>query len=206
MNLASNTERWLSRSAADLVQAAKKHKNFSLAERTVDAVTPCLTKMSEGYVSEAGDIEVFLYMAIDTESKKVLASIVKQSASTTDSKEATTETEKPASKTDLVPRATVYNEDAKDLVAAFLCDFPDALFSVEGGMPVVMFIEATVPKGTSSSAKGIVPGEKLKRYVTLNNMLEAVENKWYKMCIAVPGGNAKSKKDGCNAQAFARAQ
>jgi hypothetical protein len=205
MNLASNTERWLSLSAADLIKAGKKHKNFNLAERTVDAVTPCLTKLSEGYVSEAGDIEVFLYMAIDTESKKVLASIVKQSAPK-DTQPSTEDEKTEQSKTDLVPRVTVYDEEAKDLVASFVCDFPDALFSVEGGMPVVMFIDVGVPKGTAASAKGVVPGEKLKRYVTLNNMLEAVENKWYKMCIAVPGGNAKSKKEGCNAQAFSRAK
>jgi len=33
----------------------------------------------------------------------------------------------------------------------------------------------------------------LKRYVTLNNMIEAAQNKWYKMAIAVPGGKAAQK-------------
>ncbi len=171
-NLQSHPERWLAEDAASLIQTAKtSSKHFATALTTVDAVTPALTKMTEGYVSESGDIAVFLYVAFDETNKRVLASIVLPND---DSDE------------DFKPRLTVYDEQARELIAAFLCDFPDALFSVDGGKPLVMFI----------------PDAKLKRFVTLSNMLEAVANKWSKLCVAVPGGNAaKHKALGCKTAA-----
>ena len=161
-NLLSNAERWAKNRAPDLIKTAKtSNKNWVLAERTVEAVTPSLMKVLEGYVSEAGDIEIFLYVALDPSTNRVLASIVeaKQNAD------------------GFQPCLTAYDQEAKELIAAFLCDFPDALFSVEGGLPLILFVVEA----------------KTKRYVTLNNMLEAAQNKHLKMCIAIPKSGGQTK-------------
>jgi hypothetical protein len=177
MNLSSNVERWLNHTAEELIAAAKtaKDKNhFNLAERTVEAVTPTLMKMHEGYLSDVGDIQVMLYVMLDTDSHKVAASVVRQTADG-----------------DLEPRFSVCDEQAHDLIAAYLCDFPDALFSVEGGIPLVLIID--VP--ANSRVPGFLPGERLKRHVTLNNMIDAVQNKWTsKLIIAVPAPKSTSDK------------
>ena len=156
MNLLSNRERWLSKTPSELVDGRRQYQYFPLALKTVDAVTPSLSKVGEGYLSEMGDIEVFLYVVLDNQNKRVLVSIVKPSES---------------EEKGFTPLHTVYDEAAKDLVAAFLCDFPDALFSIEGGKPLVMFLQEL----------------KLKRFITLNNMIEAAQNKCKKICVAVPG-------------------
>jgi hypothetical protein len=160
-NLQSNTERWLTLKPEDLITSAKDNKHFRLALTTVDAVTPSLMKMAEGYLSESGDIEVFLYVALDESSKRVLASIVLP-----------TEDEKG-----FQPRSTCYDEQARDLIASFLCDFPNSLFSVEGGLPLVLFMQE----------------QRLKRFVTLNNMIEAGQLGTKRVVVAVPGGQSKSK-------------
>jgi hypothetical protein len=172
MNLASHTERWMTLPSKDLIQEAKtRNPNYALSLRTVDAVTPCLQKVGEGYLSETGDIQVFLYVALDVKEKKVLASITVNDT------------------TAFKVLSTVYDEEAKELLAAFCCDFPDALFSVEDGLPVMMFIHVT------SAAPGILPGEKLKRYVTLNNLLECSHNKWNQLTIAVPAAKKTPTKE-----------
>ena len=81
MNLLSTSDRWLSLTPEKLIDAAQKNQNFNLAERTVEAVSPSLMKVSEGYLSELDHIEVFLYLAYDADSKQTLASIVTLSES-----------------------------------------------------------------------------------------------------------------------------
>ena len=170
----TNTEKWLTWTAEQLIELGKANSNFNLADKTVEAVTPSLMKVGEGYLSESGDIQVFLYIALEEKSKQVLASVIQDSGSD-DTKE-------------IKPRFTVHNQQAKELVAAFLCMFPDALFSIDGGLPLVMFME--IPAGVNLSGSGLIPGEKLKRFVTLSNMLEATRYKCHKICIAIP----KNKK------------
>lgn len=177
MNLQSNAERWLSLAPPKLIEAVKPLKHFKLATTTVEAVSPSLSKMGEGYLSETGDIEVFLFVSLDDQSKRVLASIVRPSVAA----EAKASDDKG-----FAPIHTTYDEEAKELIAAFLCDFPNALFSVEGGLPLVMFL----------------PEVKLKRYITLNNMIDAAAQNCRKMCVAVPGGKGKGGKDSkCTSEA-----
>lgn len=159
MNLKTNAERWLKEPASTLCKEAKEKKQYwSLAERTVEAVTPVLQKMKEGFLSEVEDIQVFVHVLYEDTSGEVLASIVMQDDNG-----------------ERHPREVLHNQEAKELVAAFLCDFPDALFSIDGGLPLVLFIKQA----------------HLKRYVTLNNMIEAAQNKWTQFAIAVPGGKKK---------------
>lgn len=188
----TNVEKWLSWTADQLIELGNQcnGSNYNLAERTVEAVTPSLMKMGEGYLSEDGDIQVFLYIALEEKSGQVLASVVQNSDSNANSEEK------------IQPRLTVQNQQAKQLVAAFLCTFPNALFSIDGGIPLVMFME--IP-GSSASLRsqndvnlnlrgsGLIPGEKVKRFVTLNNMIEATQYGCHKICIAIPKAKDKDK-------------
>lgn len=189
----TNVEKWLSWTADQLIELGNQcnGSNYNLAERTVEAVTPSLMKMGEGYLSEDGDIQVFLYIALEEKSGQVLASVVQNS----DSNAAVQSTDTIEAK--IQPRLTVQNQQAKQLVAAFLCTFPNALFSIDGGIPLVMFME--IPGGASLAninlrGSGLIPGEKVKRFVTLNNMIEATQYGCHKICIAIPKAKDKDKK------------
>jgi len=190
-SLLSHTERWATLSADQLTNDAKKHQHYKLALTTVDAVTPSLMKTEEGYLSETGDVQVFLYVALDDASKHVLTSIIVPHCETASKKEGTPERDSERKGTNqdnknqqYNPRLTVYNEAARSLIAAFLCDFPNALFSVDGGLPLVLFLQE----------------QKLKRYVTLENMIEASKLGIKKIVIAVPKASSSitQRPRGCH--------
>jgi len=162
-NPLNHADRWLQNSAEDLISKNKgKHQNWLSALTTVDAATPSLSKVGEGYLSEDGDIRVFLFLMLDEKSKDVLCSIVTPGS-----------TQDPSDPSDpsqeFQVRLQVSGDTARDLAASFMCDFPNALFSVDAGLPLVMFFE-----------------NKEKRFVTLHNVIEAMENKQSKLVIAIP--------------------
>ena len=162
LHLQSHSERWLSTLPAELIASCKTHRNWKLACTVVEAATPVIQKMKEVYVSEVGNIDLFLYVTMDMSQNAVLASIIR--------------CEKDHN--NMTPLHSVENEEVKDLVAAFVCNFPDATFSIDGGIPLQLFIKKP----------------NLIRYVTLNNFLDAAANKWTEFAIAVPKFKDKDKE------------
>lgn len=153
----SQEERWANLSSDELIATARKeNKHFNLALRTVEVVTPSLMKIHEGYLSNTGeDIKQFLHILLDPDANQVVVSVVDNAT--------------------FEPRFSLCDNNAKDLMAAFLCDFPDAIFSLDQGYMPLLFAE--IPVG--NTVPGYIPGELVKRHITLNTMLEIVQNKWH---------------------------
>ena len=153
------SERWIHGPNDILVTAAKATSDWGTANATVDAVRNVLVKTGEVFVSEVGDVDVFLYVTTPI-ANKVHASVVTRDPDNAD---------KPFK----VLRDSE-NNGARELVAAFLCDFPNAVFTLSGGKPLWLFIHNEVSK---------VPD---KKWVTLANVAAAVRSGNTKFAIAVP--------------------
>lgn len=163
--LQTQSERWIAGPNDELVTAAKSSKNWSTALATVDAVANVLAKTTEVFVSEVGDVESFLYVTAPRKGKVHVSVVAKNTAK--DDKAADPFT---------VLRS-VEDAGARDLVAAFLCDFPKAVFTVDGGHPLWLFIHQ---QGAPPNA----PPD--KKWVTLANFVEAAAAGHTKFGIAVP--------------------
>jgi len=157
MNLLSHTERWLSLEPSKLIEDAKaQNRNFNVALKCVDSATPSLMKFGEGNVSEVERVDVFMHVELDKTTNGVLASVVKPVVSDT----LDVQFEVLHSRTD---------DSTRDLLAAFMCDFPDAIVTVyDTGQPLVMISHDTQER----------------RFISLNNMLDFVGHK--KIIINVP--------------------
>lgn len=178
----SKSDRWLTESIDSLVKEAKKSKFWSLALSTADAMTPTLMRFGQVYVSEQGDIEVFVWVLLpDMTKKAIFANVVAMSEtgeskaeSTTRSKgakseateateatevteatEATEATENKSSQQMKVLRTADTNNGARELVAAFICDFPNAVFTIDTGKPIQVLNHET----------------RSRSFMTLNNMI-----------------------------------
>lgn len=161
MNLQSNTERWISNTIDSLVSSANKSSDWSTALATVDAISNVLAKFGEVYISEAGDVEVFLFVT-NPEKGKIFAAIVKKDATTGE----------------FVPIRQTDAAGARELAASFICDFPNAVMTLDGGQPLWLFIKEA--------------DEKL--WLTLDNMAKSVRAGHTKFAVAVPKQQEEDKK------------
>jgi hypothetical protein len=134
--------KWLVQKEEILLEQGRKHEHFQTARSVTQAVSPVLLQLGEAFVSPIEQCSVFLYLI--WEDNRLLVSVV------------------PIQNNGSFGDARICIEDetkARDLVAAYLCDFPDAVFSVRGGMPVRM------------KQSGVAQ----ERFITLNNVLDGIK-------------------------------
>lgn len=159
----SQSERWTQDIPEVLVAAARPHRNYELALRTVGAVNPSLARVGEGLICENGDVKVCLRAQFDPDTQSSRVSILVPEGSG-DSVESLDD------ESQFKVLHTREGEQARDLVAAFLLDFPDSMVCVPGGVPLILIL-----------------GDSLdKRVATLNNMIAASEQGLKKVVVAVP--------------------
>lgn len=166
--LFSNPERWLNLALTELVSAAQKKKDWKTAKATIDAVKHVLFRAGEIFVSEVGEVQVFLYVTCP-ERNKIIAAVV---------------TKNPGD-LEYTPIKQTESHAAHDLTAAFICDFPNAVFTVDAGEPIWLFAGGSTPQTALA-----------KRWVTLNNMMELVSEGHTKFAIAVPKSRDSEIQEG----------
>lgn len=166
--LQTQSERWIAGPNDDLVATAKSSKNWSTALATVDAVANVLAKTTEVFVSEVGDVESFLYVTAPRKGKVHVSVVAKNTTNPANDEE---------SSDPFTVLRSVEDAGARDLVAAFLCDFPNAVFTVDGGHPLWLFIHQ------QGAPKNAPPD---KKWVTLANFVTAAAAGHTQFGIAVP--------------------
>jgi hypothetical protein len=165
----TSTNKWLNcDNLENLINQVKtsNEKQWTLALRTVESCAEILKRQKEIFISEVDMVQVCIYIAISS------------SASGTDSKTTPEQTQTVGTiarmdekGVELTPiQSTTDTTMIKELCAAFLCDFPNAIFSITGGIPLILFVKKTQ--------------EKL--FVSLNNMLRCAQNGCMEFAIAVP--------------------
>jgi hypothetical protein len=118
---------WLIASPKELIDRyAIESVNFNLALRMYEAMRPTLMKESQIYLSDVGDIEMFLLLSIIE--SDILVSIVK------------------SEEQEFVETAVVKGIEGQQLVAAFLVSHPNAIVSCDGGIPVYLLVPDTTFK------------------------------------------------------------
>lgn len=165
MNLLSHTERWLSLDPSKLIEDAKaQNRNFNAALKCVDSATPSLMKFGEGNVSDVERVDVFMHIELDKTTNGVLASVVKPVVTSV-----VTSVGENNSDVQFEVLHSRTDDSTRDLLAAFMCDFPDAIVTVyDTGQPLVMISHDT----------------KERRFISLNNMLDFITHT--KIIINVP--------------------
>jgi len=126
---------WVTSSLTDLAEKNKSHPDFSTALAMYDAIQNVAQRFGELYISDKGDIDVFLYIIAapgDKKKTKLIASIVEPTAGEM----------KIARQTDAA--------GTRVICASFLCDYPDAVFTIDGGSPVCLLVEKTKEKSVLS--------------------------------------------------------
>ncbi len=150
LTAASQYEKWMAPGCTPdkLIDAARRPKkqqhsrsrNFHLAQKTIEAATPVLQKFGQGIITNVGDVPCFLLITMDTAAatnNNVQCSLnVVRPVENRPSFEAQAHTE-TQTRADANAADTAYEgslalicsgEQAKDLAAAFILDFPDANF------------------------------------------------------------------------------
>lgn len=165
----TSIEKWLQCDNMEtLIEKIKKNneKQWTLALRTVESCSEILKRQKEIFISEIDMVQVCIYIAISETSEK-------------ESEQLNSKPQTPVAAiarmdekgVELTPiQSTTDPLMIKELCAAFLCDFPNALFSITGGIPLILFVKKTQ--------------EKL--FVSLNNMVRCAQNGCMEFAIAVP--------------------
>lgn len=156
---------WLVQDTDKLRLKNKEHKEWRWAHKLIEAILPMAAQLKEVTISEIDTIRVFLYLIIEAgetpQTSSVIVSIVPVGS---DGKMGT-----PS-------RQIQDQEQARDLVASFFCDFPDAVVSTVSDSPEKSGVPLRLLNHHDRNAK---------RHVTLNNLLECIERQHYKLGIAV---------------------
>lgn len=164
---------WLTNTITERVALSKeKHANWSTAVAVVDSVQLMLLRFGQLYVSEPEDIKVFL-LATAPDKKTLFVDVVSDS---------------PTEEKFVSLRRAEGRQPCRETVAAFLCDFPDAVFSAEGGIPLVLMGENSKQK-----SQAVRPGKPMKRYLSLNAMLDMIREGMNKFALAMPKGPEDTK-------------
>lgn len=134
-----------------------KPTSWELGKRTVEIVSPMLEqKINHMYLSLVKDYGVCLHLFRDQKTQELFCEIVPIN----------TQTQKMGDAQVILSDKT----QITNLATAFVCDFPDALFSIDGGLPILMVSQST----------------NAQRYITLHNIQEAVEQNNLKFAVVVP--------------------
>ena len=121
----TNTERWKSLPSNVLISSATRGAAWEDAQVMVKTVTPLLAGFQEAILCDQGDVPFFLAVGASTEQTRAVLVL-------------------PGERDDLpnVEKHLCLNEDAADLAAAFLVDFPNAVFLPPSNSPVCIMSRA----------------------------------------------------------------
>jgi len=178
--------RWLTESIPSLVEHRKlRHPDWQDACTIIKALQPTLMHAPEVYLSEIEQCQFFLALTQTNPEEKdperliwTLHLVEPEEEEKTDAKPVDNQVFQMGDGAILLSRyQTEDREEINDVLATFMCDFPDAAFSVMGGLPLV------------------IRGERFPdRFVTLNNFKEARARQVRKFAIMLPRGQTADKK------------
>jgi len=169
-NLVSSSRKWLTTSAKRLVKANRTNQTDyrGQALRVLKALQPLLYSCGHVYLSEQGDIAVFLYAQFDKARETSAAAIV-------------TLDEKGAPKSLDSVRGL---DETADLLAAFMCDFPQAIFTIDS--------DGQGPAGQTAQSTQRVPifmqivDTQEHQFATLQNITHATAQGHTRFTWAIP--------------------
>lgn len=139
--------RWLTMSREGLVSSARTHPDWPLANKAIDALTMALAKTKEIIIAEEGDIPFFIHVLTQGENG-TRASLIT-----------------PGDADSVSERLDCEDAECKDLIAAFLVEFPNAA-------PY-----RTLPNGTIKGPIFMLDGNHRPQLVTVNNMKMLVHDR-----------------------------